>query len=193
MLCFAGALQEKHRSVIAKKNVVAGGTTENIGRESVPASEANMAAGYMYCYKLEETPSSNGTAQSITFTSLLSEAGSGQIYLSIYTHDSGNDLPATVLANSASDEITVTATSDTDYTHTYTGTKPVIASGTQYWLCVSNEGDTQQNVKYNYADTGSTEVAYKSIPHGTFPDWAGSAGGTSDSRYWGKLYFVNGY
>lgn len=191
MLCFAGALQEKHRSVIAKKNVAAGGGTENIGREAQGGSTAAFASGYMYCYKAEETPAHNGSVNSITMT-LNASGGSSTVYFSIYTHDATNDIPATVLANSSSTELTVTSSSLTDETYNYTGTKPTVTSGTQYWLCISNSGTTN-NASYAYGTDGTTEIRYKQITHGTFPDWAGSAGGGTDEMFYGKFYFVNGY
>jgi hypothetical protein len=44
MLCFAGALQEKHRSVIAKKNVVASGGYDYIGGvTSWPSTTGNTS------------------------------------------------------------------------------------------------------------------------------------------------------
>jgi archaellin len=189
-LCFAGSLQEKQRQVIAKKNVVAGGS-ETIGQESQMGSTGYYAAGYMYCYKLEETPGHNGSVDSIT-TTLNASGGSSGIRLSIYTHDVSNNIPATVLANSGSSEITVTSSSLTDVTFTYTGTKPAVTSGTQYWACVSNSGSTN-NAQYTYADTGSTRIVYKSITHGTFPDWAGASDGGTDSRVLGKLYFTSSW
>jgi hypothetical protein len=67
-LCFAGALQEKHRSVIAKKNAVVAGGTENIGSESAGTDGTQFSSTYMNCTKLGETPTKNGSVNSITFT-----------------------------------------------------------------------------------------------------------------------------
>lgn len=79
MLCFAGALQEKHRSVIAKKNVVASG-------------------GYDYPGGVTSWPSSTGssniwgdniTLQSRTYTTLglmFASAGSAtKCYVALYS------------------------------------------------------------------------------------------------------------
>ena len=168
---------------------VAGGT-ENLGREAAGGSDAGGADGYMYCYKLEETPTSNGSVDSIT-TTLACPGSTCDYYLSIYNHDAVNDLPSTVLANSSTAKKQVSE-GPSDLTNTYSAPKPAVTSGTQYWLCVSIDGTTA-NARYYYSDTGGTAVVFKAIASGTFPDWAGSTDFTSANRWFGKLYIVNSW
>ncbi len=142
MICFAGALQEKHRQVIAKKNVVSG-SSENVGFETAGGTGHTFADDYMYCTRLTDTPSSNGTVESITVTSgCAGEGATGAIYLSLYTNGSGK--PDDLVANSNVGPIETVYNTNTPYdiTHTYTGTKPTVTSGATYWVCINNDGTT---------------------------------------------------
>ena len=142
MICFAGALQEKQKAVIAKKNVAAGGS-ENVGFESAGGTGHTFADDYMYCTRLTDTPSSNGTVESITVTSgCAGEGATGAIYLSLYTNGSGK--PDDLVANSNVGPIETVYNTNTPYdiTHTYTGTKPTVTSGATYWVCINNDGTT---------------------------------------------------
>jgi hypothetical protein len=178
---------------VASGNVTisAGGGTENIGYATAPASTVGMAADYMYCYKAPALTTQNGEGTSIVWTFTVVVDGNTHVDLSIYNHDAVNNVPSTVVTNSASGSMALTA-GTSDQTFTYTGTKPVIATGTQYWVCMITNG-VDTNPSYFYDNSGSTLCAYKAMTFGNHDDWAGSAGGTWANRRYGKAYFVNTY
>jgi len=199
MLCFAGALQEKHRSVIAKKNVAAGGS-ENVGFESAGGTGQNFADDYIYCTRLTDTPSTNGTVESITVTSGCAGDATGAIYLSLYTNGSGK--PGDLVANSNVGPLETTYNANTPYdiTHTYTGTKPTVTSGATYWVCINNDGTTA-NSRALYTDgsgtcsgTGQCSVT-EANAHDNFPsNWDSITPDFSDDgRMRGKAYITISY
>ena len=166
----------------------AGASSETLGQETAGGTANGAADNNMYCYKLGETPSSNGSIKSITVTARSAGGtGNAHVRLSIYNHDASNDIPSTVVTNSATAEIDVT--SQTDYTFNY-DTKPSVTSGTQYWLCYSGLYDAD-SPQYLYTDGAGGRIAGKAITYGQFPDWAGTAGGTTADRYFGKFNIVN--
>lgn len=165
----------------------AAGGTENIGSESAGDTGSAMNTAYMTCYKLGETPAHSGSVNSITMTAT-GDAGAAYGRLSIYNHDAVNDIPSTVVANSATTEITVASGGYTDYTFNY-GTKPSVTASAQYWICVSTNATGTLYIRKT--ETGGKN-ALKEMTYGDFNDWSGSADGGS-TNLMGKGYFVNAY
>lgn len=165
----------------------AAGGTENIGSESAGNTGSAMNTAYMTCYKLGETPAHSGSVNSITMTAT-GDAGAAYGRLSIYNHDAVNDIPSTVVANSATTEITVASGGYTDYTFNY-GTKPSVTASAQYWICVSTNATGTLYIRKT--ETGGKN-ALKEMTYGDFNDWSGSADGGS-TNLMGKGYFVNAY
>jgi hypothetical protein len=188
-LCFAGSLQEKQKAVIAKKNVPVGGGTENIGNESVGASQGGVNSSYIYCGKVAETPTHNGSVDSVTI-SFAKVSSNGEVHIALYTHNSGSDVPENLVANSGSGAIAITNASPlTDYTHTYTGTKPTVSSGTQYWICFQRAAANE--VTFGYDDGAGRRSLCTLDTYGSWPATLSNQG-TAAEKY-GKLYFVNSY
>ena len=198
-LCFAGSLQEKQRQVIAKKNVVSG-SSENVGFESAGGTGHTFADDYMYCTRLTDTPSSNGTVESITVTSGAGGDASGAIYLSLYTNGSGK--PDDLVANSNVGPLETTYNDDTPYdiTHNYTGTKPTVTSGATYWVCINNDGTTVNSRGLctdgsgTCSGTGQCSVAEPNA-HNNFPaNWDSITPDFSDDgRMRGKAFITISY
>lgn len=188
MLCFAGALQEKHRSVIAKKNVVVAGGSENIGNTTNEASDTGIySSSSPYCTKLENTPAHNGTVSSMVLRLLCDGAGSNcTVRANIYTDNAGS--PNTPVTNAATGDIVFNNTSMADITYNYTSTKPSLTASTQYWICIFPNTGYTTHVAYKASGT----VAYTS--ENTYPNWPAtySVAGTQ-TRTWGKAYIVNDY
>ena len=168
---------------------VAAGGTEIIGWETQGANANGSTDNYSYCTKIQETPAHNGTIQSLTITMKV-EGGTSATHFSIYNHDATNDIPSTVVANSATANMAIAATSATDYTHTYTGTKPTVTSGTQYWICICN--GAAANPYFYYTNTAGYRMTYKPITYETYPDYAGTAT-VINNRGFGKAYFSYDY
>jgi hypothetical protein len=188
MLCFAGALQEKHRSVIAKKNVPVGGGSENVGNTTNESSDgAIYIADSPMCTKLENTAAHNGTASSMVLRMYCDGNGSScTVRANIYTDNAG--APNAPVTNAATGDITFTNTSFADITYNYTSTKPSITASTQYWICIFPDTSYTSHVAYKASGT----VAYTS--GNTYPNWPAtySSSGTQ-TRTWGKAYIVNDY
>lgn len=123
--------------------ITEGASSENVGFESAGGTGHTFADDYMYCTRLTDTPSTNGTVESITVTSgCAGEGATGAIYLSLYTNGSGK--PDDLVTNSNVGPLETVYNSNTPYdiTHTYTGTKPTVTSGATYWVCINNDGAT---------------------------------------------------
>jgi hypothetical protein len=187
MLCFAGTLQEKQKAVIAKKNVPVGGGTETIGNESVGATGGSINSAYIYCGKVTETPAHNGSVNSIT-VSLNKASSDGEVHIALYTHNSGSDIPENLVANSGSGAIAITSATLADYTHTYTGTKPTVSSGSQYWICFQSAAANEVNFGQ---DSGGRRSLCTLDTYGSWPATLSNQGTAAEN--YGKLYFVNGY
>jgi hypothetical protein len=168
-------------------SAVAGGS-ENIGYETEGALASSFGASQDRCTKMPSTPAHSGSVTSITFTGAYGTA-EGYIKLSLYTHDAVNDLPASLVTNSGSTEITVSSDTYGDITFTYGATKPVVTSGTQYWICGSASSTGQVN--FHYADPQGRSCT-KTDTYGTWAPWGGSGDwcGTNSAS---KCYFNYSY
>jgi hypothetical protein len=91
-------------------------------------------------------------------------ATTGVFRLAIFTHDSVNDNPDTMVANSESAELSHNTETPTKKSHTY-GTKPQLTGGTTYWIVIFY-GDANINTDRN--STGGSLV-YEYTP--TYPTW----------------------
>lgn len=178
-----------------------GPSSENVGFESAGSAGHTFANDYMYCTRLTDTPSSNGTVESITVTSGCAGDATGAIYLSLYTNGSGK--PDDLVANSNVGPLNTVYNADTPYdiTHTYTGTKPTVTSGATYWICINNDGTTAANSRGLFTDgsgtcsgTGQCSVT-EANAHNNFPaNWDSITPDFSDDgRMRGKAFITISY
>lgn len=163
--------------------------TETIGNETAGYS-SSINSSYIYCGKVTELPAHNGSVNSVTVSFHKGTATNGEVHIAIYTHDSGNDIPANLVANSGTGAIAITnSTPVSDYTHTYTGTKPTVSSGTQYWICF--QAAAANEVDYGSTETGGRRSLCTLDTYGSWPATLSNQG--TAATLFGKLYFVNGY
>ena len=164
--------------------------TETIGNETAGDSVSSINSSYIYCGKVTELPAHNGSVNSVTVSFHKGTATNGEVHIAIYTHDSGNDIPANLVANSGTGAIAITnSTPVSDYTHTYTGTKPTVSSGTQYWICF--QAAAANEVDYGSTETGGRRSLCTLDTYGSWPATVSNQG--TGTTLFGKLYFVNGY
>ena len=180
--------------------ITEGASSENVGFESAGGTGHTFADDYMYCTRLTDTPSSNGTVESITVTSGCAGDAKGAIYLSLYTNGSGK--PDDLVANSNVGPIETVYNTNTPYdiTHTYTGTKPTVTSGATYWVCINNDGTTANSRGLvtdgsgTCSGTGQCSVT-EANAHDNFPsNWDSITPDVSDDgRMRGKAFITISY
>ncbi len=140
-----------------------------------------------YCGKLSETPSENGTLLSIS-AAVSDTNATAPFKLGLYTHDGTNDMPDSLVANSVTDEGTMTATM-TVHTLDVSGSASVV-SGTQYWICL--EQTDGWNV-LGHDNSGSYKISNKNNADSyDWPDFDGTSNGGDDTSD-PTMYFTYEY
>lgn len=108
-----------------------------------------------------------------------------RVHLAIFTDDSANGNPDSLVDNSDTGELTPATGDITKLEYTYTGTKPILNATQAYWLALQTNGTTTYLSRYTTDGVG----CYRS---GTYPTWPSAASWDSasdvTSRY--SLYAI---
>lgn len=127
-------------------------------------SDGTLGVGTVGCGKFL-VPSEGSSVKAISkIGSYICENSSlSRIRYALYTHDSANNAPDSVVENSATGELNP-GSSYYDLTYDYT-TAPEVDAGGSYWICVFGGGDTSYISRYAL---GGTSVA---VTGQTYPTW----------------------
>lgn len=169
VLCFAGALQEKHRGVIQKKNAVVGCTTEQDGDDDTGAANwrsinydtndwigAHFTAGASY------------TACAIKLRLKKYGSPTFKIRAAIYTNNTESpcnvvNCPGTIVGT-ASEEFDVSVLTTSEALYTLTGMSAALTNTTVYWLVLYySSGAT--NYYNDYIQLASKSGGINDITH----------------------------
>jgi len=103
-------------------------------------SEVWIGTGYVYAQKF--TCGGSGTQDITEIGCYIYDTMSGQDFrLSIFTDDSGNSCPESMVSNSETTTITTSSQSTpTKEAYIYTGSKPQLIGGAYYWLLYFGDG-----------------------------------------------------
>lgn len=119
------------------------------------------------------------------YAGLLGDAGTEKFKAAIFTHNSGSNMPDSMVANSDSGDITITETTWTKKNYLYTGTKPILTAGVQYWIALLIPAYTSKVIYFDMKSSGaptSLDISATSWP----TDWTGHA----DRGYGYAIYVV---
>lgn len=105
--------------------------------------------------------------------------------IGIFTHDSGNDCPNTLVSNSGTGEISWLDASFGIQYYTY-GTNPVLTGGDTYWFVLNTDND---KLYFYHYDTGRTSGDTIS-DYGSYPNWSVSWSTHSDQTWDNSFYAV---
>ena len=159
--------------------------TENVGYETQGASSYNINGASAWAFKLLDTPSTDGTVDSITFTVDGNDA-ERLFKLALYTDASG--MPGSLVANSVTVEGSVTGTAATDKTLAIASGTCSITAGTTYWIVIQAKTDVYLDMYYDDAGTGR-DGSVKAMTYGNWSSWGGTEDGNVTWRA-GKGYFT---
>lgn len=164
------------------------GSSVTVGTTSVPpaARSLDYTTG-SYGFKVLGLPTHSGNLQSISVYVMDSNAVAG-FRLSLYAHDAVNNMPSTQIANSVSNEGTMT---DTMTLHTLdVPGSPGITAGAQYWIVLEQTanynsiGSTAWQANADYRQSNKVNAgAYD------WPDWDGVQD-SSNLNYEISAYFT---
>lgn len=99
------------------------------------------------------TLASNSTITEYLVRNQIGTAGTGTVVASIWTHNSGTDLPDSEITNTVK-AIAGSSLSVSEETATFTLDTPYAISSGTYWACSRSTGNTVRQYFY-YADTGT--------------------------------------
>jgi hypothetical protein len=104
------------------------------------------------------------------------------VRLAIFTHDAANDCPDTLVADSLSDELSLTYHVSTELEHSFEYvTRPALTGGSTYWLAVIH--DAAANWYVSRFASGGSGVYLSTFTYPTFPSgdgWHAHTNSTSD-------------
>jgi hypothetical protein len=174
MICFAGALQEKQRSVIAKKNVAAGAQTEEWGYTSNAATSFAGQESVLTCIG-PFTATHTGSIKKFHLYSSNTD-GNADFTVGVYTNSS--DAPGSLVGSAT--EFTNVGTWSLGWKE-FSPTTVSVTGSSSYFICFTQNAIAALTYYYNGDLTGTHWVSKGEFTYGTsWPSSFGTPSGNLD-------------
>jgi len=136
----------------------------------------------------------SGTLELLEIGAYLGDTGTDtNVVMAVYADDAVNGCPGELVADSTTSAIANTSGSYKKCSHTYSGTKPLITGGNDYWIAVFAEGDSYVS---RFASGGVSVALLTGFTYPTLPvddEWHAATDGTRDFSTYAVYQAASGF